>query len=63
MATGYSRELVINSFLHRYETLPQRTVNKLQMLAEKLYDEVGKDRFRVYGNVTPECIREYRQSV
>ena len=62
MAAAYSKELLVNTFLHRYRSLPERSVQKLEFLANKLYDEVGKDRFRVYASVTPEAIREYKSA-
>lgn len=63
MAASYSKELVVNAYLHRFRSMPKETVAKLEHLANKLYDEVGKDRFRTYASVTPEAIRAYRQDL
>lgn len=60
MALAYSKELVIGAYLHRFRKMPQETVAKLEHLANKLYDEVGKDKFRTYASVTPEAIREFK---
>jgi len=62
MAAAYSKELLVNTYLHKYRSLPPRTVEKLSLLANKLYDEVGRDKFRVYASVTPEAIREYKSA-
>lgn len=61
MAVSYSKELVVNAYLHRFRNMPTETVAKLEHLANKLYDEVGKDRFRTYASVTPEAVREYKK--
>jgi hypothetical protein len=63
MAAAYTKEFLVNAFLHRYRSLPESTVYKLRHMAEKTYDEVGRDKFRVYASVTPEEIREYKSAL
>lgn len=59
MAAAYSKELLVNVFLHRYRNLEQAKVTELRVMAESFYDSAGRDKFRVYACVTPEAIREY----
>lgn len=63
MAKAYTKEFIISVYLHRFVSLPLDTVANLEHLANKLYDEVGKDKFRTYASVTPEAIREYQCSM
>ena len=53
----YSREFLIDAFLSRYDGLDN---SNLKILAERLYDRVGKDKFRVYASLTPSAIQIYR---
>ena len=63
MAAAYSKELLVNSHLHRYRSLPIDTQARLKILADDLFEKVGRDAFRVYGCVTPEAVREYKNSL
>ena len=62
MAAAYSKELLVNVFLHRYRSLGEDKVAGLRDLAERFYDSAGRDKFRVYACVTPEAIREYKSA-
>lgn len=58
---GYSKELVVGAFLHRFYKYRVNLHDK--SFAEKAgmwYDEFGKDKFRLLGSVDPEAIREYK---
>jgi hypothetical protein len=61
----YSRELIINAFLHRFKVggLSASQLNDLKNLGETHYDKVGKDTFRIHGSVTPETIKQYQQFI
>jgi hypothetical protein len=63
MAAAYSKELLISAYLHRFRNLSVETTQKLEKLAIDLYDKVGRDEFRVYGSVTPQAIRDYKNSI
>ena len=57
---GYTREFLVDAFVHRYEPLGEMVVIKQTLLAEKLFDEVGKDKFRVYASLDAEAIRKFK---
>lgn len=60
MAIAYTKEFLVNVFLHRYRSLGDEKVCGLRDLAERFYDTAGRDKFRVYACVTPEAVREYK---
>ena len=57
----YSKELLVNVFVNRFieGNCTVEQVEAMEVLANKFYDEVGRDKFRVYAQVTPEAIRNY----
>lgn len=61
MAAAYTKELLVNVFLHRFRNLSKDKVDGLAKLANDFYDTAGRDKFRVYACVTPEAIREYKK--
>ena len=61
---GYSKELLVDVYMHRFmkSEIDIDTLVLLENNASKLYDKVGRDMFRVFANVTPEAIRNYRNA-
>ena len=57
---GYSREMLVDAFLSRYWALGSDVVTRQKVLAEQLYDKVGKDKFRVYASLDSEAIKVYK---
>ena len=57
---GYSREFLIDAFVSRYEVLSDEVVSRQRQLAEKTYDEVGKDKFRVYASLDADALKEFK---
>lgn len=58
---GYSKELVVGAFLHRFRKYGVNVNNKdFEQKASDWYDKYGKDEFRVLGSIDPEAIREYK---
>jgi hypothetical protein len=55
---GYSREMLIDAYLSRY--ISTGNAEKLRPLAERHYDLVGKDAFRVSASLDAQAIRDYR---
>ena len=55
---GYSKELLIDAYVTRYKSTGNTT--KIRALAEKHYDNVGKDTFRVAASLDAQAIREYK---
>jgi hypothetical protein len=60
MALAYTKDFLINVFLHRYRCLSQDKVDGLRTIASSFYDTAGRDKFRMYACVTPEAVREYK---
>lgn len=56
----YSRQFLINAFLSRYVEMPVETFMSLADMADKFFDEVGRDKFRVYCSLDAEAIRVYK---
>lgn len=48
------------AFLSRYVSLPTEKFAALHDMAEKFYDERGKDNFRVYCSLDADAIKKYR---
>lgn len=59
MGVAYSKELVVGAYFYRYRNcvIPEGFTK----VVSEFYDTVGKDKFRTYGNVTPELIAQYKQ--
>jgi len=57
---GYSREFLIDAFVSRYEILSAEAVARQRQIAEKTYDEFGKDKFRVYASLDADAIKEFK---
>ena len=56
----YTKDYLIGAYLDRYVEVCD--IDKLLLLeanANKLYDEVGKDRFRTYASLDAQRLREY----
>lgn len=56
----YSREFLINAFLSRYIEMPVEAFMRLADMADKFFDEVGRDKFRVYCSLDADAIRVYK---
>lgn len=57
---GYTKEFLVNAYISRFVDCTSITVEQLESLednAVKLYDEVGRDKFRVYASLDAEAIR------
>lgn len=63
MAAAYSKELLVNVYLHRFRALGEEQVASLRIIAERFYDSAGRDKFRTYASVTPEAIRQYKSDL
>jgi len=59
---GYSREFLIDAFVSRYEVLGNTIAGVQKALAEQLYDEVGKDKFRVYASLDADALKEFKSA-
>lgn len=60
MATAYTRDFLIDAFLSRYYSLSEEKFAELEIMANKFYDQVGKDKFRVYCSLDAEALKKYK---
>jgi hypothetical protein len=63
---GYTKEFLIAAYLSRFLKCTLITVEQLvelEELADKFYDKVGRDKFRVYASLDAEAIRLYKQTL
>jgi hypothetical protein len=63
---GYTKQFLIDAFMSRYIKCTLITIEQLEAMetmATKFYDEVGRDKFRVYASLDAEAIRVYKQTL
>ena len=60
MARAYTKEFLVNAFLSRYISLGATAVADLRLLAEKHFDNVGKDKFRTSASLDSEAIKKFQ---
>jgi hypothetical protein len=58
---GYTKEFLIEAALSRFEIMGVEVVEEMKPMFTNFYDEVGKDRFRVYTSLNAEAIKEYKE--
>jgi hypothetical protein len=58
----YTKEFLVDAFLSRFMKLPIEKLLDLEEMANRFYDEVGRDTFRVYCSLDAEAIRVYKKS-
>lgn len=59
---SYSKEFLVSAFLSRYVSLSTDKFQKLETMADNLFDEVGRDKFRVYCSLDAEALRDAKAS-
>jgi hypothetical protein len=57
---GYTKEFLLDAFVSRYKVLGTAVAGTQRVLAEQLYDEVGKDKFRVYASLDADAIKKFK---
>lgn len=57
---GYTREFLIDAFMSRYLQLAADKFDSLFALAEKCYDDFGRDAFREYASLDAKALREFK---
>lgn len=65
MAKAYTKEFLVDVYLSRYAKSGVIEIDqllRLEEMANKFYDEVGKDKFRIYASVSAEAIKEYQNA-
>jgi hypothetical protein len=59
---GYTKEFLISAFLSRFIALSTEKFEAQEALAEKFYDEVGRDKFRIYASLDADAIRTAKET-
>jgi hypothetical protein len=57
---GYTKEFLVDAFISRYLDIQPDKLEALTTMADNFYDEVGRDKFRVYCSLDAEAIRVYK---
>ena len=63
---GYSKDFLVSAFMSRFLACELISVEKLcdlEEMASRFYDEVGRDKFRVYASLDAEAIRTYKNQL
>lgn len=63
---AYTKEFLVDAFLSRFITCSLISIEKLvdlEDMANRFYDEVGRDKFRIYCSLDADAIRTYKASL
>lgn len=63
---GYSKDFLISAFMSRFlhcELISVEKLCDLEEMANRFYDEVGRDKFRIYASLDAEAIRTYKNQL
>lgn len=60
MAVAYTKEFLVSAYLSRYMSVSTEQFEVLEVNANKLYDEVGRDRFRAYCSLDADALKKFR---
>jgi hypothetical protein len=63
---AYTKEFLIDAFMSRYIQCSLISIDKLvelEEMANRFYDEVGRDKFRVYCSLDADAIKTYKASI
>lgn len=58
---GYTKEFLVDAFLYKFREARVTNLAYLETMVDKLYDEVGKDKFRVYCALDAKKLKEYKE--
>jgi hypothetical protein len=63
---GYNKEFLVDAFMSRFINCSLITIEQLvelEEMANRFYDEVGRDKFRTYCSLDAEAIRAYKSTI
>jgi len=63
---GYTKEFLVDAFLSKFVNCNIITVDQMESLermANNFYDEVGRDKFRVYASLDADVIKRYKATI
>ena len=63
---AYTKDFLVDAFMSRFLTCSLISIEKLvelEDMANRFYDEVGRDKFRTYCSLDAEAIKVYKQTI
>lgn len=59
---GYSKEMLVDALVSRYASVFNDVGHKRRYadMVSRFYDEVGRDKFRIWASLDPKAIKEYK---
>jgi len=63
---GYTKTFLVDAFLDRFvncAVLDVAQVERLETMANSFYDEIGRDKFRVYASLDADAIKAYKATL
>ena len=61
---GYTKDFLMQAYFSRYESvitkMPAERATKYRKMCNDFYDEVGKDKFRVYASLDADAIKKFK---
>jgi len=63
---GYTKEFLIDAFMSRFLACSLITIEQLvelESMANRFYDEVGRDKFRTYCSLDADAIKTYKNTI
>lgn len=63
---AYTKEFLVDAFMSRYIQCSLISIDKLvelEEMANSFYDEVGRDKFRIYCSLDADALKTYRASL
>jgi hypothetical protein len=61
---AYTKNFLIDAYMSRFIfslVVPIEQLEALEELANKCYDQVGRDQFRVYASLDAQALRDYKK--
>ena len=60
---AYTKDFLVQAYLHRFmQACTIEQLCELEHNANKLFDEVGRDKFRQYASLDSDTIKQYKNA-
>lgn len=63
---GYTKDFLVNAFLDRFVTCSLVSIDQMESMetmANRFYDQVGRDKFRTYASLDADVIKRYKETI
>jgi hypothetical protein len=63
---AYTKDFLVDAFMSRFLACSLITIEQLvelESMANRFYDEVGRDKFRVYCSLDADAIKTYKTTI